>query len=69
VLDKTGLTGKYDFTLSYEMRVPGAPTPDDTPTVIVEDALEQQLGLKLVNAKAPFDLVIIDNGDKVPIDN
>jgi uncharacterized protein (TIGR03435 family) len=69
VIDKTGLTGKFDFTLAYDMRVPGAPATDDTPALILEDALEQQLGLKLVNARAPFDLVIIDRGEKVPTEN
>jgi uncharacterized protein (TIGR03435 family) len=69
VIDKTGLTGKYDFTLAYEMRVPGAPALDDTPTLILEDALEKQLGLRLVNGKAPFDFVIIDRGEKVPAEN
>jgi uncharacterized protein (TIGR03435 family) len=69
VIDKTGLTGKYDFTLMYEMRFPGAPAADDAPALILEDALERQLGLKLVEAKAPFDFVIIDRGDKVPAEN
>jgi uncharacterized protein (TIGR03435 family) len=69
VIDRTGLTGKYDFKLAYEMHVPGAPAPDDTPTLILEDALEKQLGLRLVNGKAPFDFVIIERGEKVPTEN
>lgn len=69
VIDKTGLTGKYDFTLMYEMRFPGAPAADDAPALILEDALEQQLGLKLVNGRASFDLVIIDRGEKAPTEN
>jgi uncharacterized protein (TIGR03435 family) len=69
VIDKTGLTGRYDFTLMYEGRFPGAPAADDEPALILEDALEQQLGLKLVAAKAPFDCVIIDHGDKLPAGN
>ncbi|HEY1760904.1 MAG TPA: TIGR03435 family protein [Bryobacteraceae bacterium] len=69
VIDKTGLTGKYDFTLVYDMRVAGVPAADDASALILEDALEQQLGLKLVEAKAPFDFVIIDRGQKVPTEN
>lgn len=69
MVDKTGLTGEYDFTLSYDLRVPGAPANDDTPGLILEDVLEQQLGLRLVNSKAPFDFVIVDRGEKVPVEN
>ncbi len=69
VIDKTGLTGEYDFTLSYDLRGPGGHGDDDTPGPILEDALEQQLGLKLVNARTPFDFTIIDRGDKVPLEN
>jgi uncharacterized protein (TIGR03435 family) len=70
VIDKTGLTGKYDFRLSYDIHRPGAPAdPDDAPGMIVFDAVQKQLGLKLVDAKAPFDFVIIDRGDKTPTEN
>ena len=47
VMDKTGLTGKYDFTLNY---TPAA-HPDDTGRPSVFTALEEQLGLKLVPSK------------------
>ena len=70
VIDKTGLTGKYDFHLSYDMQIPGlTPGPDDAPGMILFDAVQKQLGLKLVDAKAPFDFVIIDRGDKTPTEN
>jgi uncharacterized protein (TIGR03435 family) len=69
VNDKTGLTGKYDFRLVYEILVPGAPADDDMVAPILEDALEQQLGLKLANGKTTFDFVIVDRGDKVPVEN
>lgn len=70
VIDKTGLTGKYDFHLSYDMHSPGAaPGPDDDPGMILFDAVQKQLGLKLVDAKAPFDFVIIDRGEKTPTEN
>jgi uncharacterized protein (TIGR03435 family) len=69
VIDKTGLMGKYDFRLVYEMALPGAPAGDDMTAPFLEGALEQQLGLKLVNVKAPFEFVIVDSGDKVPVEN
>lgn len=70
VIDKTGLTGRYDFTLYYDMRAPGLPpSTDDDPAPILADALQQQLGLKLVEAKAPFDVIVIDHAEKVPTEN
>jgi len=70
VIDKTGLTGKYDFHLAYDMHLPGmTPGPDDAPGMILFDAVQKQLGLKLVDAKAPFDFVIIDRGEKTPTEN
>jgi uncharacterized protein (TIGR03435 family) len=70
VIDKTGLTGKYDFHVAYDMHQPGAtPDADDAPGMILFDAVQKQLGLKLVDAKAPFDFVIIDRGDKTPTEN
>jgi len=61
VVDKTGLTGHYDFTLKWTPEMPapafrgadaGAPPPptaDNGPTLFT--ALEEQLGLKLETAK------------------
>jgi uncharacterized protein (TIGR03435 family) len=70
VIDKTGLGGKYDFHLYYDMRLPGtAAGADDSPAPILFDALEQQLGLKLADAKAPFDVVVVDHAEKVPAEN
>jgi uncharacterized protein (TIGR03435 family) len=71
VVDKTGLTGKYDFTLYYEMRFAGMPgaAADNKPAPILLDAVEQQLGLRLVEGKAPFDVVVVDHAEKVPTEN
>jgi uncharacterized protein (TIGR03435 family) len=55
VIDKTGLTGTYDFELTW------APDnqPDAGPSIFT--ALQEQLGLKLQSAKAPVDVVVIDH--------
>jgi len=64
ILDKTGLTGVYDFTLRWtpEDRLgkqtdngTGADAPPDIFT-----ALKEQLGLKLTATKAPVPTVVID---------
>lgn len=70
VLDKTGLEGKYDFRVYYEPERRGAaPAIPDHPVLTVFDALEQQLGLRLVEAKAAVDVVVVDAGDKTPTEN
>jgi uncharacterized protein (TIGR03435 family) len=62
IVDRTGLAGNYDFTLEYDREVPG----DDGPHLSLFDAVRQQLGLKLVDAKAAFDVVVVDRAEKVP---
>jgi len=81
VIDKTGLTGFYDFTLkfAYEGRMPGlmgplgqspgAPAPpvdQDAPSLSA--ALQEQLGLKLENARGPVEVVVIDRFEKPTLD-
>ena len=66
IFDKTGLTGKYDFTLEWTpddappAMTGGAPPPDaGGPSLFT--ALEEQLGLKLEPQKGPVDVVVIDH--------
>lgn len=61
VVDKTGLTGKYDFTLKW--------TPFDQegqadagPSIFT--ALQEQLGLKLVPAKGPVEALVVDHVER-----
>jgi uncharacterized protein (TIGR03435 family) len=63
LIDKTGLTGHYDFELHW--------TPDDTPAdsplvggPSIFTAVEEQLGLKLESAKAPVEVLVIDSAQK-----
>jgi uncharacterized protein (TIGR03435 family) len=65
VIDKTGLTERYDFTLEFKHES----TPDDDPAPSLFDALQEQLGMKLEAAKAPFDVLVIDHAEKVPTEN
>jgi len=72
IVDKTGLTGKYDFSLEYTMGLPAA-TPDGiAESSIAPDlssALQKQLALQLIRKKVPFDVLIIDSVDQVPTEN
>jgi uncharacterized protein (TIGR03435 family) len=54
IVDKTGLTGTYDFTLSW----------DETNGPQLSTALQQQLGLKFESEKVPVSFIIIDSAQK-----
>lgn len=72
VIDKTGIKGKYDFTLKYAPDHDGPlgadnGTPaDDAPSLFA--AIEEQLGLKLQPDKGPVDTLIIDHVEQ-PTEN
>jgi uncharacterized protein (TIGR03435 family) len=54
VVDKTGLTGAYDFTLAW----------DDTNGPQLSTALQQQLGLKFEAQKVPVSFLVIESAEK-----
>ena len=64
VLDKTGLTGKYDYTLDWMPERGAAPPNGEASTESnsppLPTALQEQLGLKLVSQKEPVEVVVID---------
>jgi uncharacterized protein (TIGR03435 family) len=68
VIDKTGLTGKYDYILEWAPDGGAAPGPDaaqpvDSPGPTIFTALQEQLGLKLESSKGPVENVVIDHVD------
>jgi uncharacterized protein (TIGR03435 family) len=65
VIDRTGLTGSWDFDLTFapESRGPDAPPADpNVPSFFT--AIQEQLGLKLEATKGPVDVVVIDSIEK-----
>lgn len=69
VIDKTGLTQSYDFTLSFAPVLPPNVSQDKLPTGLLDrpsifDALKQQLGLKLVAEKGPVVYYVIDHVER-----
>jgi uncharacterized protein (TIGR03435 family) len=77
VLDKTGLAGKYDFTLTWgpdDNRPPalaGGASNDGSPSVASDSngpplltAVQEQLGLKLVSGKGPVEVIVIDHVER-----
>ena len=61
VVDQTGLTGRYDFSLTYASD-PLAPDAGTAPDIF--HAVQQQLGLKLESTNAPVDVIVIDHVEK-----
>jgi uncharacterized protein (TIGR03435 family) len=57
VMDKTGLTGFYAFTLDWT-----SATDSDLPSVFT--AVQEQLGLRLESQKAPVEMLIIDQAER-----
>lgn len=77
ILDKTGLTGNYDFTVRWVSSVDTAPLPpemspsdrraerrrrDADPDMLA--AIEKQLGLKLESGRAPVEYIVIDHVER-----
>jgi uncharacterized protein (TIGR03435 family) len=66
VVDRTGLTGRYTFTMEFA-------TDPDSPAASLPDlfaALRKQLGLRLdKTAGVPVDVIVVDHVDKVPVPN
>ena len=58
IVDRTGLTGNYEFKLVYRPgNVPPDPA-DERPDVFT--ALREQLGLTLVSARGPVSFILVD---------
>ena len=76
VLNKTGLTGEYDFTLEWTPEPgqgggpfgggppPDAPPPSDSSGPSLFTALQEQLGLRLESQKGSAEMVVIDRVEK-----
>ena len=68
-VDKTGLTGNYDFTLEWTPDDLAAPSPgtdseqsssgNSAPSIFT--AIQEQLGLKLESTKGPVQVMVVDN--------
>jgi uncharacterized protein (TIGR03435 family) len=76
VVDLTGLTARYDFDLEF--------SPDDTKGMRIDLPREgapaaefgmsiftsiQKVGLRLEGRKVPLDAIVVDRGERTPIEN
>jgi uncharacterized protein (TIGR03435 family) len=84
VVDKTGLTGTFSFTLEFVPEriataglggglvapgaVPGA-SPNTFDGLTIFGAIQEQLGLRLEKKKGPLNVMVVDQVEKVPTEN
>jgi uncharacterized protein (TIGR03435 family) len=75
IVDATGLTGRYDFDLTWTdlpsspERPPSSDAPLDAPAPSLLVAVEDQLGLRLVQKNGPVTMLVIDHIEKTPTEN
>ena len=71
IVDKTGLTGRYDFKLEFSREPPGGAASEVKVPPVPElfRAMEQQLGLHLAERKLPFDTIVVESFDRAPTEN
>ena len=68
VVDRTGLTGSYDFNFSYDREIRDSDDNIDVPVdptrISFRTALERQIGLRLEETKAPVEILVIDQAKR-----
>jgi uncharacterized protein (TIGR03435 family) len=78
VEDHTGLTGKYDFVLTFAMSgvdTMGMPLDMTMPASAEESAadvfhaLQEQLGLRLESRRGPVETIVVDRLQRLPTEN
>jgi uncharacterized protein (TIGR03435 family) len=69
VVDKTGLTGKYDFDLTWAPdetqfggEVPVAPA--EAPAAPLFSAIQEQLGLRMTATRGPVEALVVDKAER-----
>lgn len=84
IVDKTGLTGSYDFSLSYTgasrlrlqqtaalaaAKQAGEATPGPVEGLAIDDAIRKELGVRLEKQPLPLPFLILDHIDETPTEN
>jgi uncharacterized protein (TIGR03435 family) len=64
VINKTGLTGAFDFHLEWTPERFKAAQPDNPGGPSIFTAIQEQWGLKLVSARGPIEFLLIDRAEK-----
>jgi uncharacterized protein (TIGR03435 family) len=84
IVDKTGLTGSYDFSLSYTgasrlrlqeaaaqvaAKQAGEATAGPVEGLAIDDAVRKELGVRLEKQQLPLPFLILDHIDEKPTEN
>lgn len=72
LLDKTGLTGGFDFTLEFNPQPPGMTAAtaaelgvaEPDPGLPIAASIRGQLGLRVVSARGPVEMLVIDHAER-----
>jgi uncharacterized protein (TIGR03435 family) len=64
IIDKTGIRGAFDITLASL-----AEKVRQGDSAAIFDAVEEQLGLKLVPARTSIEVLVVDHAERVPVEN
>jgi len=70
VVDETGLTGHYNFVLSFRPQLPpdGSQSRESLNLPSIFDAVKDQLGLQLIPRRGPVQTLVINHIEK-PTEN
>ena len=60
VLDRTGLSGQYDYDLDFVSN----PLAADPAGTSLPTALREQLGLRVERRRAPMDVMVIESAER-----
>jgi uncharacterized protein (TIGR03435 family) len=66
LIDRTGLTGRYDVALEFGQQLSDQSSTPELPDIFTAI---QQLGLRLESLKAPFEILVVDHAERVPLAN
>jgi uncharacterized protein (TIGR03435 family) len=69
VLDTTNLEGYFKIALTFAREDLDAPVGSGPAAPLLNNAVQEQLGLKLVPEKQPVKILIVDHIDDVPVAN
>jgi uncharacterized protein (TIGR03435 family) len=65
VIDRTKLSGPWDFEMKFSKQ---DPPPPDSDAPVLFTALQEQLGLKLESTRGPIDVLVIDRLERPSLD-
>ena len=75
IVDKTGLTGRYDYSFDYAPDPPANQQEESAVGTAMDPgpdfatAFQKQLGFRLEKKRLPIDVLVIEHVDRTPVEN